>query len=103
MIRAIEWCQAKSMHKQQVYVLGSMEMEQGETLIKLYKCSSQHEEVMSMNEGMSIGAAMRVQRAESVHMKCEQSDTVHKWKRGHETMSVCQETRGEWEWSNELK
>ena len=79
-------------------------MEQEETEMKLYKCINQNEEVMSMNEGISISGAMSVHKAESVHKtrNVNKVTSVRKWKRACKAMSVCQETRGNWERSDEL-
>ena len=80
-------------------------MEQEETEMKLCKCIHQNEEVMSMNEGISISGAMSVHKAESVHKPRNVNKvvtSVRKWKRACKAMSVWQETRGNWECSDEL-
>ena len=67
-----------------------MWMEQEETEMKLYKCIHQNEEVMSMNEGISISGAMSVHKAESVHKQ----EMWTKWQvyvseKGHVKQWVC--------------
>ena len=54
---------------------------------------------------MRIGGAQSVHKEESVHKarNVNKVTSVYEWKRAYKVMSACQETRGEWEWSDELK